>query len=341
MNFNPTYYTHLDKFEFSFLTKNPTTIYTSLFRLEYTTNKDYYFNYKVYYNTHLIGTFNIQNRLNLEYSYFRFENYVLYSTDFQNIITELIYTYELKNIKVKKMEIAIDTKQPLSLRFVKKYNNDKLTMKKGYKYYYFGDAENRKKYGITDAVKYETIYIKSKCDATKAKQRNRYMRIENKTNEIKHSEKDYILKYLNVKGLDINKDIYRLELLLTSENTLKNRKTNQTTLIDFTRLTDANYLTAIFNYYSIFNHSQIINTYSDIPLFTPTYGNYTPILKGKRNKEIENINNELTLNYITANIQKINDINALNELKNEITTTINNLNNCNSLNINHLNDLFD
>lgn len=334
------YIAHLDKLEFSFSTKNPTTIITSTFKLEYTTQKDYYFSYKVYYHNHYIGKFHITNRLHPDYSYFVFENYVLYSTDFQNIISDLIYTYGLDNIKIKKMEIAIDTNQPLTQRFIKKYNNDMITFNKGYDYYYFGAASNRKKYGLKNAMKYETIYLKSDSDSEK-KPRNKTIRLENKTNEINHSNKNYILNCLNIKGLDITKDIYRMELTLTNDNALKNRKTNQTTLIDFTRLTDSEYLTSIFNYYSVFDHSQIIDTYINIPKFTPIYTDNIPVKRGKRSKEIENINNELALNYITANIDEITDVQILTKLKNQISNTITSLNNCKSYDINHLNDLFD
>ncbi len=340
MNFTTIYHTHLDKFEFSFLTKNLTLVNTSIFKLEYTTNKDYLFSYKVYYHTHLLGRFHISNRLNPDYSYFTFENYILYTSDFQNVILDLINTYDLKNLKIKKMEISIDTNQPLILRFMKKYYDDMITFNKNYDYFYFGAGKNRKKHGLKKAMKYETVYIKSEADKPKTS-RNRIMRIENKTNEINDiSNKNYIINYLNNKGLDTNKDIYRMELILTNDNTLKNRKTNQTTIIDFSRLTDSDYLTSIFNFYSVFDHSQIIDTRTSISIFKPEYADSITVKRGKRSNEIEIINNELNFNHIKVNIDKITDIKTLQILSNEIAANIASLNNCNSNDISHLDDLF-
>jgi hypothetical protein len=272
-----TYYSHLDKLEYSFQLKSMRTIYIPNFSFKYSTNVNDFF--KSTYRSHHtisyestpgnfqeIGYIN-SDKITLEgYSYISFANWILNHQSFQDILNQLIESKQFPEIKIKKMEVAIDTTEPILFRYNKKfYFTNDLIFDKGYAHDYYGKGDEKKKLlnnrkSFLGLMGNETIYIKCSTDQLTSpriiKNKYKFVRLENKTKEIEnHSHKNYIIKYLN-DHIDTTKTIYRMEISIDA-NTLSNTRNKTYTYIDYTRLTDSNYLTSIFNYYSPFNHEMI------------------------------------------------------------------------------------
>lgn len=265
-----------------------------------------------------IGFINIGLLQNTNYSYLHFDNKIFHRNDFQNILDDFLHSYNLKKIaRVRKIDICINTNKNLLLSFSKNFESIESSIIKDYvidSYKRESVKSNRGLVNImngkldekkcSDLVKNDidikTIYIHSKKDSFKnlsnkdndSKQpRKRFMRIENKSNVLKEINKPYILEYyksLNV--LNINKPIYRIELGLTFENSLKkttskwvnntfdfltDKKYNElpeyskigyskqniddSIVIDLSRLTDEVYLYSLFNYFKIADTNCLID----------------------------------------------------------------------------------
>lgn len=303
--------THLDKFHFSFQTdlsilssyspnfyfQLPKSKSISLYDRTFIYHREIYYKESFLANPLLIGYLNLKQALDTDYSFISLTNHFLYTNNFQNILDLLICTYNFQNIKIRRLELAIDTNEPILVRFIN--NFQKITINKGYYAYRFVGLDEEVNLGYTVAKKYSTIYIKTLKDKQTNKNRHRILRIENKTNELKYSKKDYILNYLS-DYLNIEKTIYRMELILTNENAFSNSHTKQTVQIDFTRLTDHEYLSSVFNYYNIVRSEKILDTESNVPLFNPLFIDNKPKIKEVKivkNNEKKIVNDDLLIDH--------------------------------------------
>jgi hypothetical protein len=209
-------------------------------------------------------------------------NKTLYIDDFNLILTKFISLYDIKNYKISILEISINTNKKITRNYYQHYFNNKIICEKGFESYSYVPIENR----FTNIVLNDTIYIKKTKSPIE-------IRIENKTNEIKHhSMKQYILNYYNQRGLIIEKDIYRLELKIDLvnlrrssrytkyQNNLKfediissNKHSKMSYLeqgkyskvsisnpyeIDIHRINDEVYLESLFDYFSPFNYGKLV-----------------------------------------------------------------------------------
>lgn len=320
------YYTHLDKLTLSFTNADFETA-TPDFYLKLTNEvpayaKDYYTNYAIYLTVSLedrsvmIGYFHKGLKLHPNILILAFNQEILYNPDFQNIFDNLRSTFALSNLKINTYEIAVDTNQPLTLRYEKSYMSGKIKMKSNYKSSYSGNHEDRLINGSKTALKYETKYVRPKTKGAKG----RIVKIYHKSSELRvNSYKvPYIISYLESNGLDIKKPIYRMELSGNNNNTFYKAHRSQTIAVDLSRLTDTVYLTSIFNHFSVFDHSQIIDTKTGVPAFMISYVDNIPRIfkeKDDYNQIVENINEEFLKDHYKAILNKYQI--KLNELEDE------------------------
>lgn len=309
------YYTHLDKLTLSFTQANFNAT-TSLFLLEVTNDvpdyaKDYYSHYAIHYRLNddgfytRVAYFHKGLKLHPNILILAFEKETLYKQNFQDIFDQLRSVFELANLKINTYEIAIDTNEPLTLRYEKLYKSGQIKMKSNYKSAYSGDHEDRVNYGLKKALKYETKYIKPRLKKSKG----RAIKIYHKTNELKTNtyKSAYTSSYLQLNGINMSKPIYRMELNGNNNNSFYKPHRNQTIALDLNRLTDSVYLTSVFNHFSVFDHSHIIDTKTGVPGFVVAYVDNIPRVfkeKDNYNKIIENINENLRIEHYKAIINE-------------------------------------
>nr|WP_315240217.1 hypothetical protein [uncultured Flavobacterium sp.] len=338
------YYTHIDLLSIAFSATDLISHHNPFFLVEQTNNilfeedkftYHYLIKYKITSTSEykVIARAHLIKKLDKSFNVIQFTNEILYNIYFQDIIDKLLCTYKFENIRVNTLDIAIDTSEILTLKFNKQYNNGKLKFDPKYKSYYFGDQEFRRMYGYKGAIKNETFYIKTEKDRYDPNSRNRKMRIEHKTNEIAlSSHKDYIYSFLSDK-LDISKAIYRIELSLKNYNSFYDTNKKRSILFDFSRVTDATYLTSVFNYFSTFSHELILDTHKNVPKFLPTYYKSPP--KAKK------VNTRYT--FIMDNLNKLQMQEHLQAIINEAKSQIEYLNNnqYSPLTSDGINEVFD
>ena len=166
----------------------------------------YYKIHEIYYENIPIGSLCSGFEKNKSISHISIYNYVFYKyqpqlKSFLNQITSLNISVE-----VSKLEVACDFNGVGQVNKIKKAINNK-TIKLKPKYIVGGWNvmwEN-------DDINYDesTLYICQKKNRTV-----NYLRLENKTNELISSKKNYITEYHYNKGLDTAKDVYRFELII-------------------------------------------------------------------------------------------------------------------------------
>lgn len=284
------YHTHWDKLEYSFNYEhfNINKFNISNFRFQHAKNckddfgKDYNFQYNLEYqfapgNYQTIAYVNLDLIRHRNYSYFAYTNKFLHNPLFQTIHNTIMESHQFPSIQFKKGELAIDTTDPIIYKFFKEYKLKNIKLDRNFGCDYYGNLDKRfeamlQNNGILKSMLLETYYIKASKDSLTSqstiRNRSKYIRLHNKTDEInEHSQKHYITKYLS-KYIDTSKDVNRMELCFAADN-LYNSRTKKITQFDHTRMTDSDYLTSIFNHYSMFNHCKIINTYRNIPVFEP------------------------------------------------------------------------
>lgn len=255
----------------------------------------------------LIGFINIGLMEYSSYSYIHFENRVFYRKDFQLIINDFLNSFNLSFVRVRKIDICINTNKNLLMSYhdnfkdiertllkdyiMDSYQRDNSDIIDGFNNILKGKLSNKKiKELIQKDINTKTKYIHSnKCSFNRGVNKNfdsgqprkRFMRIENKSNEIKDSNKKYILDHYK-NSLDIDKPLYRIELCMTFENSLKkttskwvnntfdiltDKKYNElpeyskseyskqniddSIVINLTKLNDEVYLYSLFNYFKI------------------------------------------------------------------------------------------
>ena len=209
-------------------------------------------------------------------------NKALYTDNFNLIITKFIEVFNIIDYDITLIEISINTNKNITKNYYYHFTNNKIICNKGYESYSYVPTENR----FTNIVLNDTIYIKKSKSPIE-------IRIENKTNEIKHhSMKQYILNYYNQRGLTIEKDIYRLEMKIDFVNLRRSSRYTQyqnnlifddiislqkysklTYLeqgkyskvsisnpykIDIHNISDEVYLASLFDYFTPFNYKKLI-----------------------------------------------------------------------------------
>jgi hypothetical protein len=209
-------------------------------------------------------------------------NKTLYIDDFNLILAKFITLYNITDYKISILEISINTNKKITRNYYQHYFNNKIICQKGFESFSYVPTENR----FTNIVLNDTIYIKKSKSPIE-------IRIENKTNEIKHhSMKQHILNYYNQRGLTMEKDIYRLEIKIDLvnlrrssryskyQNNLKfediissNKHSKMSYLdqgkyskisisnpyeIDIQRINDEVYLESLFDYFSPFNYEKLV-----------------------------------------------------------------------------------
>jgi hypothetical protein len=263
----------------------------------------------------LIGYINIGLLEHTNYSYIHFDNKTLYRNDFQFILNDFLHSFNLLFVRVRKIDLCINTNKNLLMSYYDNFDNIEKTLLKDYIMDSYqrddshiinsfndilkGKLPNKEiKELIKKDINSKTKYIHSNKysfnrninkDFDSGQPRKRFMRIENKSNEIKESNKKYILDHYK-NCLDIDQPIYRMELCLTFENSLKkttskwinntfniltDKKYNElpeyskreytkqnidnSIIIDLTKLTDEIYLYSIFNYFKVADISSLID----------------------------------------------------------------------------------
>ena len=154
----------------------------------------------------------IKHRLktNPEYNKVIFFNEALYRPDLNVILFNLVNDYRLENIRVDKIDLSVDTNEPLLKRFSRLYKANSITLQKNYVANNFGSLEDNK---IEDS-----IYLKPIEDSRYSKKP--IVRLYNKTKEIliNNNKKSYLVDNYLLNGLDIEKQIYRIEVSLFEES---------------------------------------------------------------------------------------------------------------------------
>lgn len=269
-----------------------------------------------------------KDNLRPDYSKIYIVNRFLYTPFFNDILNLFLLTYDITEYKVSDIEIAINTNKQLTRNYYIHFKKNKITFNKDYKSYSFLPSERR----FDNIVNNDTIYIKKDKSPIN-------IRIENKTKEIKeHSKKQYILDYYSYIGLDIQKDIYRLEIRLnlielrrkSRYTKFQNRlhfddiisvrehskfdymtqsKYDKITLynpyeIDIHRLDDKVYLTELFNTFTPFNYSILIQplTSSQIKFENDFYKT-----KQQRTSSIRNSSLESSIISLSDDFDKLFD----------------------------------
>lgn len=286
---NKNYNIHLDKLHITVKTDELKLTQNNFKITLAKTTKDYNQSYFINYENILIGVMDYRYTLHSSNnSLMKFDNAFLYNINFQSILNIFLISLNIHVVEVKNIDIAIDTNYNLIKRFNKIIKSNLLQTYKNYTAYYYGNEFER----LNGNQNHETKYITT----DRKKKASIFQRIENKSNEIMVSNKNYILTYLKNNKIDTTKEIFRLELLITS-NGLKKCKTNlfqnldtqniiskfqyknleknehlryipvcKTIIfeIDLRRLTETAYLNSIFNKYSKFNHERLVETHHDI-----------------------------------------------------------------------------
>lgn len=138
----------------------------------------------------------------------RIYNHVLYS-NFIPVLTKFLTAFKFNINNITNLEIALDTNYNLLEMFYHYFKDtDNYTMKGGSQRL---DSVNKFTKECRSGEETSTLYLGKT---------NKKLKIYNKTIELDESNKDHITKFHKQNGLDITKDIYRIEIKLT-QNALK------------------------------------------------------------------------------------------------------------------------
>lgn len=230
--FNPDMLSEVSGFEKFF--GNPANIFTlkdfKLTRVndikEYYRCKNYKNVFNVLFENDVIGflSWNPYNPLlSQDLICFDLVNSFLYYTHWRTIVKDFFYEFDLIVKHPEILEISYDTNVNIlkKVRYLIKHLNDK----------YNKNNHNGKKLliqngEIVDVGKDYSLKVGDglftirmvKIPGNKIKQFFEGYKIYNKTDEIKISQKNYILTYLHSKKIDINKDVYRLEFSINRKS---------------------------------------------------------------------------------------------------------------------------
>jgi hypothetical protein len=172
--------------------------------------KHYEYSHSINYKGIEIGVLNSGLMHNKSNNHIIIFNYVFYTQ--QQLLRE--FESEINALEIcdiSKLEIFIDSDTPITQNTIVKLQKTKrLQLRKNY-------VENivYTNYRNNELVKNpsRTHYFEA---IGRQKSKKYYLRLENKTEEIKKSQKHYITTFHENSGLDINKPIYRLELVIPS-----------------------------------------------------------------------------------------------------------------------------
>jgi hypothetical protein len=245
----------------------------------------------------LFGIVDLSYRFIADYSMMYILNPTFYTVGWCSALNDIIYHVGLSHVRIREIELTLDTNQPIVKRFVKKMLSKEIIFKKTYKASYYGTWDDVYKYGYEEAKYHNTQYVMPLKNSKRISKRN-YDRLECKSNEIfNHSSKHYINHYLS-KYLDVDRPVYRFEKTLywndlsyknivyvditagrmiskatynrlcDSDKRRYEKQTETSALdIDLSRLEDSKYVTSIFNHFTVFNHETILDTYKNVPLY--------------------------------------------------------------------------
>ena len=222
----------IDWLELSMIKKLPTVAYNKecwlndiayLIRTEYK-NKGFEFQYLLFIDGIRIGELNFNSHydyLPVNTVYLKFDNKLLYSTKCMTYLKYIIHVLKFEYTSIFHIDIAIDSIRNDILSFMERYKKSSNIRIKG---------RSKQIHTIDFGKETQTVYIGS---VKSGKQ----VRIYSKSNEIRHSGKDYILQFYDLNGLNYrNEEVQRIELALHTKFT-KN--------IEIEKLGDANYLASI------------------------------------------------------------------------------------------------
>lgn len=287
---------NIDKLQLSYKNDTIKIINKNDFIAEYMLQNDklysnnYHSSIRIYYKD--IHYFTIYNKLKscINHSSIKVLNERLYTKNWNAILTLFLKTYKIIDYNYSNIEICINTNDILTTKYINNFKNNKIRFnEKSYNHYDCKDFGQTIDF-ITKDFSKRTFYIYN------TKKKLKVLRIENKTNEIEtSSKKNYILDYYKANGLNITKDIYRLELSLkindikdiistkkykhtTSNDAISSRqfkkldkleRLNYSVInyvrdykksIDIQSLTDELFLTKLFNSFVMINYSILIKT---------------------------------------------------------------------------------
>lgn len=347
----PKYHTHIDTLHLSFDNIDSRNYFNSasnIYKIHQTaTMLNYTYSFNVYSTINnefiLFASIYHQSTVVKNYSKITMENYALYCPTWSNILNQLIYDLQL-DISIRKMEIAIDTPKNILKKLHTVYmNSNKLIIKDSrYDWDNYGKTKFVKSQGYK---KYFNNTATQKLFNDKTSTNSQFDRFENKTNEINQSShKYYILDYLS-DHFDTSTSIFRYEKTLFFEDlTYKNpvylnvdsgetitkhyyEKLNNALKynfipgteyskmeIDFSRLEDPDYLTSLFNHFSLFNHEIILDTYKKTPHFKPKYVKHFNIVKPS-SRSITIANSKQSITDIKAEYERINTLYTIDKVE--------------------------
>lgn len=222
--------------------ENPETFYinNNCF-LEFTNNRNQYFQtiVNLWINNRKIGELKYNPStafIDENTVHFKIENHLLYSKDYPLYIDYLQTILGLKFQHIVRIDIATDTINHNLLNFIRKYHNSTNIRIKG----------KQKKITINSKGKiYKTVYFGSMSS-------EKFIKIYNKTQELKAKDKAYIKGFWKLNNLNYqNNEVERIELTL---------KTKQAKYIDLNKLPDPNYLASICRTH-FKNYFEFIGTY--------------------------------------------------------------------------------
>lgn len=295
------YIINIDKLQLYYNNIDIKIIDKNHFRVEYLLqnnklyNNDYNSTIKVYYKEIAFLIIYNKRKSCSTFSYISIFNDRLYTDNWNTILQTFLTTYKIVNWNYSKMEIAINTNDIITSKYLKLFKNGKINFNDNY------SNNDAKDYGntldfITKNFSKRTFYIYNKKKHLRLKE----LRIEDKTNEISNNNyiKQYILDYYKKNGLNTSKNVYRMELLLNftelrkiiyntnykneiSKEIISNRqykklskydRLNFTTIniykdyqksISIKSLTDEIFLTKLFNSFVMINYEILIKRKTD------------------------------------------------------------------------------
>ena len=247
--FNPDVFNPDDLF-----IKNITTKHFRLISIDNDTrNNDYKSVYRILYENKEWGIlcWNPFNNFNPDLIVLTIDNYVSYTDDKFDVYVLLLIELDCYENNISYIELCYDTNKNVYNLFNDYYSK----VKKGI--YYFrtnvklnkpGEDNKRKRHNKILDIKSENHFYSSGIDGygKLLKNKNESVEIYNKTLELNNNseKKTFIEKYFKRNGLDLTKDVYRVELRLTNNSYYSRKRA-----IDFLSLRNLKTLKDEFKYF--------------------------------------------------------------------------------------------
>ena len=238
-------------------------------------DNSYRFEYSIFKDKLLIGTFHFYHFQNKCLCKFKFLNNLLYQ--FKDEVIELVENLEnieqFEKLNICSLEIALDTDQPLLKRYNRLLKQEKIKLNKNYISEYFGVEYEDNEY-IRDILK-ETKYIRSKKTSFSKTINNElfliskliFFRLENKKAllDLDLSDKRFYIKdYLEQNGIDTTKNHFRFELVVP----------NLASFHVSNNIVYYNNEGAYISKYEYDKAFKIVSSYSQSSIFSPVPKNY-------------------------------------------------------------------